>query len=90
MPEACPLAQHPEDAAAVAEFVRRLAWKRGMLEGLLRRLLPTPEDVGDVLLETLLDAYLGRQALRLPTQLGPWLRTIAYNRAMQWQRRRRR
>jgi RNA polymerase sigma factor (sigma-70 family) len=33
-----------------------------------------------------LHAYLGRHALRQPDQFGAWLRTIAYNRAMQWQR----
>lgn len=58
------------------------------LSRMLRRLLPTPEDAEDVLQETLLHAYVGMRGLRRMELLGAWLRTIAYNRAMQWQRSR--
>ena len=56
------------------------------LSRMLRRLLPTAEDAEDVLQETLLYAYVGMRGLRRMELLGAWLRTIAYNRAMQWQR----
>lgn len=88
MPDLLPPTCHLEDAAATAEFVQLVARQRRSLEGLLRRLLPTPEDAEDVLQETLLHAYLGWGGLRHPDQCGAWLRTIAYHRAMQWQRRR--
>jgi len=55
---------------------------------MLRGLLPTSQDAEDVLQDTLLHAYVGMAGLRRMDVFGPWLRTIAYNRAMQWQRRR--
>jgi RNA polymerase sigma factor (sigma-70 family) len=78
---------HPEDADAAAEFARQIARHRRSVEGMLCRLLPSA-DVEDVYQETVLHAYLGRSGLRQPDQFGAWLRTIAYHRAMQWQRRR--
>ena len=53
---------------------------------MLRRLLPTREDAADVLQVTLRYAYVGMRGLRRMNLLGAWLRTIAYNRAMHWQR----
>lgn len=53
---------------------------------MLRRLVPTTEDADDLLQETLLYAYVGLPGLRQMDLLGAWLKTIAYNRAMQWQR----
>jgi RNA polymerase sigma factor (sigma-70 family) len=84
---AFPPTSHPEDADAAAEFARQIAQHRRGVEGVLRRLLPNA-NVEDVFQETVLHAYLGRDGLRRPEQFGPWLRTIAYHRAMQWQRRR--
>lgn len=80
-----PPTDYPEHADAT-EFARQVARHRQSVERLLRRLLPTTEDAEDVFQETLLHAYVGRSALRQPGQFGAWLRTIAYNRAMQWQR----
>jgi len=59
----------------------------GMLR-MLTRLLPSREDAEDVAQEACLHALMGLDGLRRPDLFGPWLRTIAYNRAMQWQRRR--
>lgn len=87
MPPAFPPTSHPEDADAAAEFARQIARHRRSVEGMLRRLLPGAE-VADVFQETVLHAYLGWGGLRQPDQFGAWLRTIAYHRAMQWQRRR--
>lgn len=55
---------------------------------MLRRLLPTLADAEDLAQETCLHALTGLPGLRRPELFGAWLRTIAYNRAMQWQRRR--
>ncbi len=60
---------------------------RPALLRMLRRLLPTPEDAEDVLQESLLHAFVGLAGLRWPELFGPWLRTVAHNRAMQFQRR---
>ena len=86
MPLAFPPISHPEDADAAAAFARQVARHQRAIERLLCRLLSSAEDVEDVYQETLLHAYLGRSGLRQPEQFGAWLRTIAYNRAMQWQR----
>ena len=55
---------------------------------MLTRLLPSPADAEDVAQEACVHALLGLPSLRRPELFGPWFRTIAYNRAMQWQRRR--
>lgn len=55
---------------------------------MLKRLLPSPADAEDVAQETCLHALIGLSGLRRPELFGAWLRTIAYNRAMQWLRRR--
>lgn len=55
---------------------------------LLGRLLPTRQDAEDVAQEACLHALSGLSGLRRPELFGSWLRTIAYNRAMQWQRKR--
>jgi len=86
-PPTFPPTSHPEDADAAAEFARQIARHRQRVEGMLRRLLPSAE-VEDVFQETVLHAYLGWGGLRRPNHFGAWLRTIAYHRAMQWQRRR--
>ena len=73
----------PPSVPALADFVEpHLA----ALSRMLRGLLPTPEDAEDVIQETLVHAYVGMAGLRRMDLLGAWLRTIAYNRAMQWQR----
>lgn len=61
------------------------------LPGVLRmlsRLLPSLADCEDVAQEACLHALVGLGAVRRPELFGPWFRTVAYNRAMQWQRRR--
>jgi RNA polymerase sigma-70 factor, ECF subfamily len=55
---------------------------------MLRRLVPTQADAEDLAQETCLHALTGLPGLRRPELFGAWLRTIAYNRARQWQRRR--
>ena len=55
---------------------------------MLIRLVPTRADAEDLAQETVLHALVGLAGLRRPELFGAWLRTIAYNRAMQWQRRR--
>ncbi|MFZ5824964.1 MAG: RNA polymerase sigma factor [Bacillota bacterium] len=55
---------------------------------MLRRLLPAQADADEVAQEACLHALIGLPGLRRPELFGSWLRTIAYNRAMQWQRRR--
>lgn len=69
-------------------FVERALAHRPVLLRMLRRLLPSSEDADDVLQEALLHAFLGLPGLRRPELFGAWLRTVAYNRAMQWQRHR--
>ena len=86
MPPAFLPINHLEDAGAAEAFARQVARHQRAIERLLCRLLSSAEDVEDVYQETLLHAYLGRSGLRQPEQFGAWLRTIAYNRAMQWQR----
>jgi RNA polymerase sigma factor (sigma-70 family) len=58
------------------------------LARMLRRLVPTQADAEDLAQETCLHAMTGLPGLRRPELFGAWLRTIAYNRARQWQRRR--
>ncbi len=70
------------------EFVAHVATHAGSVRRLLRRLLPSGEDAEDVYQDALFHAYLGLPTLRSPDLFGAWLRTIAYNRAMEWQRRR--
>ena len=72
----------PEDFAALA------APHRHALLRMLRGLLPTSEDAEEVLQDALLHAFIGLPGLRRPELFGAWLRTVAYNRAMQWLRRR--
>lgn len=67
-------------------FAGRAAAERHAVVHMLRRLLPTREDAEDVLQDSLIYAYLNLRALRRPDLFGAWLRTIAYNRAMQWHR----
>lgn len=55
---------------------------------MLRGLMPSQADAEDIAQEACLHALAGLAGLRRPELFGPWLRTIAYNRAMQWQRRR--
>ena len=73
---------HPTVFAAVA-----LAHRAALLR-MLRQLVPTADDAEDVLQDALLHAFIGLPGLRRPELFGPWLRAVAYNRAMQWQRRR--
>ena len=77
-------AQAGDVAAAEQLFIAHLP---GLL-AMLRHLLPSPADAEDVAQEACMHALLGFGGLRRPELFGQWLRTIAYNRAMQWQRRR--
>lgn len=52
---------------------------------MLRRLLPAA-DVEDVAQDVCLHALICLPGLHRPELFAPWLRTVAYNRAMQWQR----
>ncbi|HWI65694.1 MAG TPA: RNA polymerase sigma factor [Symbiobacteriaceae bacterium] len=75
--------------AGDAEAAGRLL--KSHLPGILRmlsRLLPTLADAEDVAQEACLHALVGLPGLKRPELFGPWFRTVAYNRAMQWQRRR--
>lgn len=74
--------------AEPGDFAVRTAPYRQSLLRMLRALLPTPEDAEDVLQEALLHAFIALPSLRRQEFFGPWLRTVAYNRAMDWQRRR--
>lgn len=74
--------------AEPGDFAARAAPYRQSLLRMLRGLLPTPEDAEDVLQEALLHAFIALPGLRRQELFGPWLRTVAYNRAMDWQRRR--
>ena len=80
------------------EVVRAKKGDREALERLLekhiasvfqvvRRVLPSGE-IDDVVQDVLLQAYIGLDGLRKPEVFGKWIRTIAYNRAMQWHRKR--
>jgi len=55
---------------------------------LLRSQLSSPEDIDDVAQDVCLHAIIGIRGLRKPELFGQWFRTVAFNRAMQWQRRR--
>jgi len=70
------------------DFAARAAPYRQSLLRMLRGLLPTPEDAEDIMQEALLHAFIALPGLRRQELFGPWLRTVAYNRAMDWQRRR--
>lgn len=72
----------------VSAFERVLLPRLPGLIRMLGRLLPSPEDVEDVAQDVCLHALVGLPGLRRPELLEPWLHTVAYNRAMQWQRRR--
>ena len=73
---------------APINFAAQVAPHRPSLLRMLRSLLPTPEDAEDVFQEALVHAFISLPGLRRPDLFGPWLRTVAYNRAMDWQRRR--
>lgn len=75
-------------ALEAGDFAARVAPHAASVARMLRRLLPSREDAEDVYQETLLHAFLGLATLSRAELFGPWLRTIAYNRAMEWQRRR--
>ena len=82
------VSQTPEAMPSVPAFADLVEPHLPGLSRMLRGLLPRQEDAEDVLQDTLLHAYVGMAGLRRMELLGAWLRTIAYNRAMQWQRRR--
>ncbi len=77
-----------EHSVDPTDFAARVEPHRRSLRRMLRALLPTAEDTEDVLQETLLHAFIALPGLRRPALFGPWLRTVAYNRAMAWHRRR--
>jgi len=77
-----------ETEAEPGDFAAQAAPYRQALLRMLRGLLPTSEDAEDVLQEALLHAFIALPGLRRQELFGPWLRTVAYNRAMDWQRRR--
>ena len=81
--------EEPQGVALHPTAFAERAWgHRPALLRMLRRLLPAPEDAEDVLQEALVHAFIGLAGLRCPESFGARLRTVAYNRAMQWQRRR--
>ena len=81
-------ADPPGTEAVPGDFAALAARYRQSLLRMLRGLLPTPEDAEEVLQDALLHGFIGLPGLRRPELFGAWLRTVAYNRAMQWLRRR--
>ncbi|MFD1676130.1 RNA polymerase sigma factor [Alicyclobacillus fodiniaquatilis] len=52
----------------------------------VKRILPSGE-IDDVVQDVWLHVFVGLDGLREPALFEKWIRTIAYNRAMQWHRK---